>query len=71
MILFWGATVLAKTVAHVQNMSHLYYFYRLFPIRITAGFVIPLIRHSVGFLRNVKFNKSDFRYQIQACYVVL
>ena len=36
-------------------MSHLDYFYRLFPIRITAGFVIP-IRKSVGLVRNVKFS---------------
>ena len=36
-------------------MSHLDYFYRLFPIRITGVFVIP-IRKSVGLLRNVKFS---------------
>ena len=36
-------------------MSHLDYLYRLFPVPITAGFVIP-IRKSVGLLRNVKFN---------------
>ena len=36
-------------------MSHLDYFYRLFPICITVGFVIP-IRKSVGLLRNVKFS---------------
>ena len=40
---------------HAQNMSHLDYFYRLFPIRITAGFVIP-VRKSVGLLRNVKLS---------------
>ena len=38
-------------------MSHLAYFYRLFPRRITAGFAIPM-RKSVGlFLTNLKFNK--------------
>ena len=36
-------------------MSHLDYFYRLFPIRITAAFVIPIWK-SVGLLRNVKFS---------------
>ena len=36
-------------------MLHFDYFYRLFPIHITAGFVIP-IRKSVDLLRNVKFN---------------
>ena len=37
-------------------MSHLDYFYRLFPRRITAGFVIP-IRKSVGlFFTKRKFN---------------
>ena len=36
-------------------MLHLDYFYRMFSIRITAGFVIP-IRKSVGLLRNVKFS---------------
>ena len=39
-------------------MSHLDYFYRLFPIRITAGFVIP-IRKSVGLLQNVKLNSTQ------------
>ena len=38
-------------------MSHLDYLYRLFPRRITAGFVIPRYASPwVYFLRNVKFN---------------
>ena len=37
-------------------MSHLDYFYRLFPRRITAGFVIPMPK-SVGlFFTKRKFN---------------
>ena len=36
-------------------MLHLDYFYRLFSVPITAGFVIP-IRKSVGLLQNVKFS---------------
>ena len=37
-------------------MSHLDYFYRLFPRRITAGFVIPILK-SVGlFFTKRKFN---------------
>ena len=46
---------LALELCHAQNMSHLDYFYRLFPICITAGFVFP-IRKSIGLLRNVKFS---------------
>ena len=45
----------ALELCHAQSMLHLDYFYRLFSIRITAGFVIP-IRKSVGLLRNVKFS---------------
>ena len=45
----------ALELRHAQNISHLDYFHGLFPMRITAGFVIP-IRKSVGLLQNVKFS---------------
>ena len=57
-------------------MSHLYYFYRLFPIRISAELVIP-IRNSVDFLfvclfvfflRKVKFSKGGkFLKKLSCC----
>ena len=48
----------APKLYHAQNMSHLAEIYRLFPRRITAGFVIP-IYNSVGvFLRNVNSSMS-------------
>ena len=48
----------APKLYHAQNMSHLAEIYRLFPRRITAGFVIP-ISNSVGvFLRNVNSSMS-------------
>ena len=40
---------------YARDMSHLDYFYRLFPRRITSGFVIP-IRKSVGLF----FTKRNF-----------
>ena len=52
-------------------MSHLDYLYRLFPVRITAGFVIPM-RKSVGLLRNVKFNiPSGINTGMLCCIVKL
>ena len=48
----------APKLYHAQNMSHLAEIYRLFPIRITAWFVIPIC-NSVGvFLRNVNSSMS-------------
>ena len=60
-----GATVLAinncgfKNLYHVQNMSHLDYFCRMFPRSITAGFGIP-IRKSLG---SFLTKREMFRYK--------
>ena len=48
-------------------MSHLAYFYRLFPRRITAGFAIP-IRKSVGlFLAKVDTDRFTLRMYELSC----
>ena len=69
-----GRTVLAKTVypkiiSRKTDISHLAEIYRLFPRRITAGFVFPIC-NSVGvFLRIV--NSIMSQVYIQAHHVVL